>query len=763
MHLATPRTDRRPLLLRLTITAAIVAIGLLTPGASADAGVVISPRAIDHTYVGPLDVTISGLGSTGQTVVIEEFYDADASGTIGGADRLVRRLNVTDGAVVSIGGHRNPNIPGDEDGAADQQIQTRLHLGPSEVLGRIPGQYILRVSPAGRGGFAPVTALRSVTLHDFGGSGVSGQVVGGRPAVGQPGALAVILTAGDDNEFVGAVATDASGNFAMNLAPGEYVAVGLQAGFVFDLSTSSVFTVTSGAVTAGQTVTLVARERVISGSVRDAESLAGLPGVALLGGSVENAFLALASTDAAGNYSMDATAEPWELQIAEGGIPQLGVLGIRRTESGSGSVTGFNIDLPPVTALIYGSVRTPADVPVASVELSGQTNGLPDLRSDAISDVDGNYAIGVTIGAWRVRPTAPGFLAAEETVTVTNRDTAVAHDVVAHPITATLSGQIHDNLGAPVAFRRILARDPMLNGGDEINSWTTTDANGDFHLGVFGGGGSASKTWQLQSHGSDDEPEPYVSSNALVTVQDGVDQEGIVFLVHLVTAHLQGQVRDENGAPVGNISISANPGNGSYDALARADADGNFDLAVFGETWNLGLSNIGGLGLVPQSLTVPVTDGVDQTGLVFLAYHGDATIAGTVKDARNAPIAGVHVFGSTTNGGSTFSSSSITDGAGSYAFPVFSGTWSVGVDSNGLTAQGYQPVANQNAFVPAGTVTVDFVTTPSLVGDLTNDGAVSGADLGVLLGNWGTPGADLNGDGTTNGADLGLLLANWTG
>ncbi len=50
-----------------------------------------------------------------------------------------------------------------------------------------------------------------------------------------------------------------------------------------------------------------------------------------------------------------------------------------------------------------------------------------------------------------------------------------------------------------------------------------------------------------------------------------------------------------------------------------------------------------------------------------------------------------------------------------------------------------------------------------LVGDLDGDGVVNGADLGLLLAAWGSPGADLDGDGTTDGADLGLLLSNWTG
>jgi hypothetical protein len=43
--------------------------------------------------------------------------------------------------------------------------------------------------------------------------------------------------------------------------------------------------------------------------------------------------------------------------------------------------------------------------------------------------------------------------------------------------------------------------------------------------------------------------------------------------------------------------------------------------------------------------------------------------------------------------------------------------------------------------------------------DLTGDGLVNGADLGLLLGAWElTALGDLNGDGITDGADLGLML-----
>ena len=68
-------------------------------------------------------------------------------------------------------------------------------------------------------------------------------------------------------------------------------------------------------------------------------------------------------------------------------------------------------------------------------------------------------------------------------------------------------------------------------------------------------------------------------------------------------------------------------------------------------------------------------------------------------------------------------------------------------------------------FEPISSVATKVVL-PDCQADLNGDGVVNGADLGLMLAAWGTPGSpgvdsDLNHDGTTNGADLGLLLAAW--
>jgi hypothetical protein len=55
-----------------------------------------------------------------------------------------------------------------------------------------------------------------------------------------------------------------------------------------------------------------------------------------------------------------------------------------------------------------------------------------------------------------------------------------------------------------------------------------------------------------------------------------------------------------------------------------------------------------------------------------------------------------------------------------------------------------------------------FVCDNSNPADLDGDGGVSGADLAILLANWGNPGqGDLDGDGLVSGSDLGILLASW--
>lgn len=84
----------------------------------------------------------------------------------------------------------------------------------------------------------------------------------------------------------------------------------------------------------------------------------------------------------------------------------------------------------------------------------------------------------------------------------------------------------------------------------------------------------------------------------------------------------------------------------------------------------------------------------------------------------------------------------------------------------GVVSQGFPPGLGAQAIVEATAVKVRIVAVPVCAGDANGDGSVNGADLSVLLGQFGhavTPGtgADFNNDGVVNGADLSVLLANF--
>lgn len=70
----------------------------------------------------------------------------------------------------------------------------------------------------------------------------------------------------------------------------------------------------------------------------------------------------------------------------------------------------------------------------------------------------------------------------------------------------------------------------------------------------------------------------------------------------------------------------------------------------------------------------------------------------------------------------------------------------------------------QSIYVVGG-ATARLIDTSQVPADLDGDGDVDGADLGLLLGAWGSAGpvGDLNGDGIVDGADLGALLGAWNG
>jgi hypothetical protein len=81
-------------------------------------------------------------------------------------------------------------------------------------------------------------------------------------------------------------------------------------------------------------------------------------------------------------------------------------------------------------------------------------------------------------------------------------------------------------------------------------------------------------------------------------------------------------------------------------------------------------------------------------------------------------------------------------------------------DNRGQAAYNLWVQFGRSAPVDMDSAMIDLA--PANPADLDGSGLVDGADLGILLANWGQSGqGDIDGDGLVGGADLGILLAAW--
>jgi hypothetical protein len=99
-----------------------------------------------------------------------------------------------------------------------------------------------------------------------------------------------------------------------------------------------------------------------------------------------------------------------------------------------------------------------------------------------------------------------------------------------------------------------------------------------------------------------------------------------------------------------------------------------------------------------------------------------------------------------------------------YKATAYIAEWSADCNNDGVVDKG-QILAGQLADLNGNGIP-DVCEQPTCRdADLFRNGVINGADLGILLSEWGPAYAntvsDINRDGVVNGADLGFLLANW--
>lgn len=588
--------------------------GSLLPTLSRGAALTVTPNTISNTYSGQITLQISGL-TNGETVLVERFLDGNTNAVVDSGELLVQSFKVTDGQVVAFGGVRDTNVPGDDDGAANLQIQTGLSFASSPEFSRSAGPHLFRVSsPTGR--FTPVVQALTVTQGAFP-QRVTGQVTSGGPAV--PGAfVALLVQVGDDVQFVAGAQADASGNYSLAGAPGTYVLFTAKSGFVADFGTAPIVTLNSGQVVT-QNLTLTAGTRTISGRATDAATSNGVPALQLFLQSANNKFV-VAFTDTNGNFSASAVSDQWEIDISEFSLTQSGYLRPQnkpQADTTGGSVSGVSIQMAKEAALIHGSLKNDTNGPLPGISLSGNDGG-NQYQANATTDANGNYTMGVTAATWFIGP---------------------------------------DN------------QNPGLAG--------------------------------------------YLVQSTNVTLTNG--QAVLVnFVAQRATAHLLGRVTDTGGSPVSDLTLLAFPQNGGTSSSANTAADGSFDLGVFGGTWTVQLETSGAAqrNLIGPSLAFNVTDGVNTSNINYVVQNVTAQISGFVRNSLSVGLASVLVHASATINGTNYNQTAQTDGGGNYQLGVINGPWQVGVDCFDMSNLGYACPNQQTVTVSGANQTANFTVQP---------------------------------------------------
>jgi hypothetical protein len=269
---------------------------------------------------------------------------------------------------------------------------------------------------------------------------------------------------------------------------------------------------------------------------------------------------------------------------------------------GAGKTVTANLALANTTSTIAGKVLDAANASLGlpGVFLPATTD--TGLIAGGFSDSNGNFSVGVGSGTWKLGDYAPsllvhGYVGNQHNTTFSAGATGVILSF--HKASSLFYGSVTDNLGNPLSGIHVQAYDTSAN---LYQTDATTDANGNFAVGIVGGLGG-NDPWVVRTEdGGGEKLNPYIFSQsssergngANVALNQAVHQN---FTAVLATNHISGRVQ-YNGSGVSGVQVYANAiiGRLNYAAYADTDENGNYSLNVANGLWTLNLNQDGGDG-----------------------------------------------------------------------------------------------------------------------------------------------------------------------
>jgi hypothetical protein len=439
---------------------------------------------------------------------------------------------------------------------------------------------------------------------------VSGKVL----SAGQPLYNAVV-TAVNGNSSVPTY-TNQTGDYTLNLQPGQWNIHVSKQGFI--TTTDLVITIGPGQTSQNNNFNVVQNSASITGLVTNGSNLINNAQVSIT--DVNNPQGTVSSvTDINGQFSLTVEAgKSYNLSIIKTGyIAQSVITGILAPASS----VNYNFNITANPSSFAGKVYSNLQVPLPQVKVFLTNSQSGNILDSTLTDVNGNYTLGVSAGAYKIVAVKPGYTSDNITLQINIGDNLTAVNFTLIENFALLTGNITDNSGVGIAG--VLINLTSQNGG----ATSTTSQTGDYIISKLLG---SIYSISVSKSGYSD---TLISNYKIL---DGESKTVNVSLRKLL-GKISGNITDnnKNAVPQANVNAKDNSNN-IFSAIT--DNNGNYLISSLGLGVFTVTSSKSGYQSSQQIIDTISLSSLNQTASINDFSLNKSKVTGIVKDNSSNPL-----------------------------------------------------------------------------------------------------------------------------
>ena len=362
------------------------------------------------------------------------------------------------------------------------------------------------------------------------------------------------------------------------------------------------------------------------------------------------------------------------------------------TVSSGVTISSANIPLTSGTLPVAGKIKDSSSLvglPAVPV-IAYQSNR---YCAATFADANGDYELRLNAARWRIgyedgSMAMLGYTAAVGTPSLDVTVPVSGFDFSAPKVTAVIHGYVRDSGAPPSPLQQVVVR-----AENTRHSWRgvgmSYGADGRYSIGVTG------DHWWVQP-----EPGSLALQGCLGSGTNWVLLAGnamrLDFSARRATGHLVGSVRDQYNYPVYGAGLWATDASGQWVSQATADYQtGAFDIPVFAGTWKVGIDSDTAATwyIVSPQFSRTVADGQTVSGLLLRTTYAAGSGSGAVVDSSGAPLSGISIWATMSQGSTTYAAAAMTDASGNYWTPLLAGQWTFTANcagADGVNFLGYE-------------------------------------------------------------------------